>query len=119
MLTSLSRYPVQTLNLFEAVEDVDQRQRDLGDAVEAGDVAGGDGIEPTGPARPSGRGAVLATALADRLPVSSMQLGRERPGPDAGAVGLVDGDDRATWVGATPAPWQAPAAVGEDDVTYG
>jgi hypothetical protein len=47
------------------------------------------------------------------------QLGRQGPAADAGAVGLEDAEDPADLGGATPAPWQAPAAVGDDEVTKG
>ena len=77
------------LDLFEDIEHVEQRECDLGDAVETGDVPGGDRVEPSGSARTAGRRAVLAAALANRVAGLVEQLGRERAAANACAVRLV------------------------------
>src|SRR5262249_56107313 len=55
----------------------------------------GGGVEPAGAARPPGHGAELAAALPDETADIVGLLGRERPLPHAGGVGLADAEDVA------------------------
>ena len=49
-------------------------------------------VEPAATALPAGDGAELVPALAEALAVGIVELGRERPGTDAGGVGLDDAE---------------------------
>ena len=80
------------LDFVEGIQNVEEGQGDLSDAIETGDVAGGDGVEPSGPAGAAGGGAVFASALADSRTGLVMKFGRERTTTDAGAIRLKDGE---------------------------
>src|SRR6478752_5654666 len=86
------------LNRIEPVEHVEQRQRDLGYAVQPDHPPRSHGIEPSDAARSSGGGAVFATAFADFVPCRIEELCRERSAAHPGAVGLEHADHRVDLV---------------------
>ena len=77
-------------------------------------------IEPAAAARPAGRRAELAAGLAQRArrPRRAARSGTGRS-PTRVAYALVMPTTRSICVGPMPALWQAPAAIVDDDVTYG
>ena len=80
--------------LGEGGEDVELRQRERRDAVQAHRVAQPDEVEPAAAALAARDGAELAAELAHPVLVGPFDLGRERPLADAGHVRLRDADDR-------------------------
>ena len=77
----------------EAREHVELRDRERGQRVEPDRVAERDQVEPADAPRAARGGPVLAAALADRVAELVLDLGRERPGADAGHVRLRDAPD--------------------------
>ena len=81
------------LDGVEPVEHVELGDGQLGQAVEPHGVAQHHAVEPAGPAATAGDRAELAADLDEPVAVGIGELGRERPGPDPGRVGLGDPDD--------------------------
>ena len=75
-----------------ARQHVELGQEQLGEAVDAGGVAGDHRVVPAAAAVAAGRDADLAADPPELLAVVVEQLGRERAGADAGGVGLDHAD---------------------------
>ena len=80
------------LELVEGREDVELRQRERRDPVQAHRVAERDEIEPAGAAVAAGDGAVLLAELAHLRRQLRLHLARERAGADPRHVRLRDAD---------------------------
>ena len=80
-------------DLREGGEDVELRERERGEPVEAGGVAQRHEVEPAAAALAPRDRAELAAELAQTLLVGAFDLGRERPRADARDVRLRDADD--------------------------
>ena len=74
-------------------QHVELGEEQVGEAVDAGGVAGDDRVVPAAATVATGRDADLAADLPELLAVLVEQLGRERAGADAGRVGLDHADD--------------------------
>ena len=109
------------LDVVEAVEDVELGEGELGEAVQPGGVAEHHAVEPSGPPPPPGDRAELASDVDEPVAVGVGQLGGERPGTDAGRVGLGDPDDAVDVAGAEAGAGARPAGgrVGRGDVGIG
>ena len=81
------------LHLVEGVQDVEEREGDAVEGVDAHRVPGGHGVEPAAAPGAPGGGAVLVAPLADQVALCVLQLGHEGARAHAGAVGLEDADD--------------------------
>ena len=92
------------LDRGQGVEHVELGQGQLGQRVEPHGVAGHDGVEPARPATATGVGAVLVAPVDEQVAGLVEQLGGERPGADAGDVGLGDADDPVDVHGADAGP---------------
>ena len=79
---------------LQARQHVELGQEVVGDAVDAGGVAGDDGVEPAAATGPAGRDADLAAGLRQVRAELVEQLGRERARADAGGVRLEDAQHR-------------------------
>src|SRR6266511_2817397 len=82
-------------NLVEGREDVELRQGQRGEAVDARGIAQRNEVEPAAAPLASGDGAELAAELADAHLVGTFDLGRKRSLANAGHVRLGDADHRA------------------------
>src|SRR5215211_1241912 len=80
------------LHRLEPGQDVELRDEQLGEAVDASGVSQYDRVEPPAPPLAPGHRPELVAALAEPLPVGVVLLGRERAGADARDVGLRDPD---------------------------
>ena len=102
-------------------EHVELRQRQLGEAVDAGGEAQADQVEPA--AAPRSRPVTVPNSPPrSRIALRALRVGlaRERPGADARQVGLGDAErPRSIRVGPMPRPTHAPPAIGFDEVTNG
>ena len=107
------------MSVSHAVEHVELGQRQALDAAELDRLADQHGVEPAAAARAAGDGAELVAALAQALADLVEQLGRERPGADAGGVGLVMPSTKPTLSGPMPEPEAAAAATVLEEVTNG
>ena len=87
---------------IEAGEDVELRDREIGEPVHIGRVASGHAVEPTAATRPPGGGAVLLALVAQPLAGLVQQFRGEGPLADAGGIGLNDADDAHNVLGAEP-----------------
>jgi hypothetical protein len=79
--------------LREGREDVQLRQRERGDPVQAHRVAESDEVEPAAAPLAAGGGAELGAQVSHALLIGAFDLGRERPLADPRDVGLRDADD--------------------------
>src|SRR5262249_6671149 len=75
---------------LDPVEDVEFRQRQAVETVDARGVADGDGVVPSAAPRTSGDGAVLAAGLAQAVAHVAEELRREGPLADARRIRLRD-----------------------------
>src|SRR5262249_60127135 len=87
--------PVETvshtnLELRQPVQDVKLGQRQAVDAAGADGLANEHGVEPATTPGSAGHGSELAATLADEATNVVGLLGRERPLPHPGRVGLAD-----------------------------
>src|SRR5690606_17448079 len=82
-------------DLLPAGEDVQLGQEEVGEAVDAGGVAGDHRVEPAAAPVAAGGDTALAADAPQGLAVLVEQLRRERSGADAGRVRLEDADDPA------------------------
>ncbi len=78
-----------------AAEHVELGDRERGQPVDPRGVLERDEVEPAGPTRAARGGAELAALLAQLLSGLVVELGGERPGADAGGVGLGHAPDLA------------------------
>ena len=92
------------LDLGEAIEHVQLREREGVEAVHAHRIAHDHGVEPAAAARAPGDGAELAATLAQRLADVVFLLGRKRPAADPCGVGLADAEHVADRARAEPRP---------------
>src|SRR4051794_8224066 len=90
LLTAVAR---AHLDALEAAEDVELRDHERRERVDARGVLQRDEVEPAGPARAARRRPELAAALADLAADLVVELRRERAGADAGRVRLRDAPD--------------------------
>src|SRR3954471_5354974 len=77
----------------EAGQNVELRDRQVRERVDAGRVAQGDEVDPTDAAGAAGGPPVLPPRLSQRDPELVVELGRERARADARGVGLRDAPD--------------------------
>jgi hypothetical protein len=80
-------------NAFKTGQYVELGQHDVGQTIDLCRVAVDQGIEPAATTWPSRGDAELVTLRAQPLSRGVIQLGRERPFPDSGDVGLGNPDD--------------------------
>ena len=109
------------LHRVEAVEHVELRERQFGEAVEANGLAQHDAVEPAGTTPTTRDGAELTADLDEAVAVVVGELGRKRSGADAGGVGLRDADDAVDVAGpeAGSGACTAGRRVGRRDVRIG
>ena len=81
------------LERLEAIENVELRERNLRQGIDANCVPHHHRIEPAGTAPSASVGAVLAANGHKMIADVVEQFGRERAGPDPGDVRLGDADD--------------------------
>ena len=87
------------LDLVEAVENIELRQRDAIDAGCFDRLPRQNGVEPAAAAPPAGVGAELPPAIADQLADGIMQFAGKGPAADAGRIGLGDAENIADRAG--------------------
>src|SRR5687768_6137252 len=78
------------LDGLEDVEDVEECECDVGNAVQSRHMACRNRVEPAGAAGASGRGAVLMSAITDQLTGRIVELSRKWAGTDPGRICLID-----------------------------
>ena len=95
---------------LESAEDIDLRDRERREAVEARDVAQEHEVEPAAAPRAPGRRAALAADPLEVLLLPGFGPGQERPAADAGRVGLRDPDHLAHALRRQPRADERPGA---------
>src|SRR5580704_18325048 len=80
------------LDRIEAIENVEFCQRQPVDAAGSDRLTHQHGVEPAAAPLASGIDAEFAAPAADLLADLVLQLGRERPLPDPGRIGLADAE---------------------------